>query len=427
MEALIAIILNILGNRADQAISVVRQSLKKVGSSVQNELKTALQKSFLSAFQKVVLDCHKELYPHKFLGVLPIYPLKHRNELKWLDKKRNQLAKELKRLEQGKSVDIPFISFDNNNEFLLNLTDSLITEELQIVKEKLIAEALKDSAIPDCYKKKVKADLFEQVCCHFEWESNYNQVVHNFVMNTKLTKLIAQKDDATATITLDVDIYNLSTPQLLGIVEKLQQCGKDVTLKIRRIEAGSVKLILGGSQKGIRLIDKQFKSGQLIEILGVKVKDICVEMPILPPRHIRVNLSQWLQNIFEEGWQTVETILGNEKAGLAFRNTTCTKRAKLIYLGTEHPVVLTVAIMQKDDVEIVLRIHTTAKYLPSNLKLSVLDELGVPLLDDDGVALEAQARSIDNYIQLSLYGQPGEQFGVKVVLEDNSVIESFVI
>jgi hypothetical protein len=45
-----------------------------------------------------------------------------------------------------------------------------------------------------------------------------------------------------------------------------------------------------------------------------------------------VNLSQWFENIFEVGWQAVETLLGTEPTELAFsfRNAPCMRRCKLI-------------------------------------------------------------------------------------------------
>ncbi len=422
-----SILANLMTTKADKLLK--GSALEKACKVIHREIKKGVVRSLLSALQKIVLDCHKELYPNKFLGVLPIYPPKHRDELKWLDQQRDQLAKELERLIRDQSVNMPFGNINSQ----LNLTDSSATKNIQLVKEKLIAEILKNDDVPDCYKRRVNSYLFDQVCDHFEWEINYNPQVNNFITHAKLTQLIAQNSNATVKLTLDVELNKLSTPQLNGIVEELKQHGMGVTLNILEIAAGSVKLVLEGSQKGIKRIEELFRSGQLTEVSGIPIKDVRVELPIIAPERTLINLSQWLQNVFEEGWQTVETLLGSEKAELAFsfRNTASIAQAKLIDLGIPHPVVLTIAIMQKADSEreILLQIHTTAeqKYLPPNLQLIVLDDSGMPVLDNNGVALEAQARSADNYIQLSLYGQPGEQFGVKIALKEASVVENFVM
>jgi hypothetical protein len=154
-----------------------------------------------------------------------------------------------------------------------------------------------------------------------------------------------------------------------------------------------------------------------------------------------VNLSQWLANVFESGWQTVESLFNPAEPELAFRfrsadSATLTdieqpsagiKRAKLIDLGMQlvgYPVALVVELVAESEERssILLQVHPTGNqpYLPPFLQLIVLDE-------STEVFLEAQARSADNYIQLQFSGRPREQFSVKVALGDASIIEDFVV
>ncbi|MCA1994258.1 MAG: DUF1822 family protein [Coleofasciculus sp. S288] len=163
--------------------------------------------------------------------------------------------------------------------------------------------------------------------------------------------------------------------------------------------------------------------------------------PAVTPK-TRVNLGQWLTDIFETGWQTVESLLTPTEPDLAFsfRSTESSVlteedaisqvgvgRAKLIRLGTESTgcvvaLVVEVRPQSGQGSSILVQVHPTGNqiYLPSGLQLIVLDETGATFL-------EAQARRMDNYIQLQFSGQPGEQFSIKVVLEDSSVTEDFVI
>jgi hypothetical protein len=178
----------------------------------------------------------------------------------------------------------------------------------------------------------------------------------------------------------------------------------------------------------------------------------------------KVNLSQWLGNIFETGWQAIETLLNQGEPELtiafrsaesavldselnlrepeletAFRSAESTvfdseisapggiKRAKLIDLGMQlagYTVALIVELTPQSHNRrhILLQVHPTGNqiYLPPLLQLTVLDEFGL-------VFLEAQARSADNYIQLQFSGLPGEQFSVKVALGEASITEDFVI
>jgi hypothetical protein len=155
----------------------------------------------------------------------------------------------------------------------------------------------------------------------------------------------------------------------------------------------------------------------------------------------RVNLSQWMANIFETGWQTIESLLNPGEADLAFsfrsaESTVMTdpelpdvgiKRGKLIDLGLQlagHPVALIVELTPESEQRrnILLQVHPAGNrlYLPPSLQLTVLDESG-------SIFLEAQARSADNYIQLQFRGLPGEEFSVRVALGDASIIEDFVL
>ncbi len=152
-----------------------------------------------------------------------------------------------------------------------------------------------------------------------------------------------------------------------------------------------------------------------------------------------VVLSQWLENVFETGWQTIESLLGLGQTDLAFsfrradtqepesQRPGGVRRAKLIDLGMQlagNSVALIIELRPESErkTDILLQVHPTGSqiYLPPLLQLIVIDE-------SQEIFLEAQARSTDNYIQLQFRGQPGERFSVKVALDDISITENFVI
>ncbi|MBD1935659.1 MULTISPECIES: DUF1822 family protein, partial [Cyanophyceae] len=146
---------------------------------------------------------------------------------------------------------------------------------------------------------------------------------------------------------------------------------------------------------------------------------------------MRVNLSQWFENIFEPSWQSMEAVLGTQRANLALslRSTpeASVERGKRIELGielTDQSVILAVALTPENDKEmnILVEVRPTSGqiYLPPNLQLMALDEEGALLM-------EAQTRSSNNFIQLQFSGFPGECFTVKVALGNISVSENFVI
>ena len=144
-----------------------------------------------------------------------------------------------------------------------------------------------------------------------------------------------------------------------------------------------------------------------------------------------VNLKQWFENIFDAGWQEIESLLRTHPAYAAssVRSTKgdLVSRGKLIDLGkllTQQAVVLVVTLTpdNEQEMDVIVEVHPTSKenYLPPNLHLT--------LLDCDGASvMEAQTRSSNKNIQLEFSCEIGERFSVKLALGDVSTIEDFVI
>jgi Protein of unknown function (DUF1822) len=156
---------------------------------------------------------------------------------------------------------------------------------------------------------------------------------------------------------------------------------------------------------------------------------------IVPNQLTATNLSLWLHNIFEVGWQSVDTILGAQRETLAFQfrtnaalNDVSVKGLKLIDLGMDlkgNAVMLLVGLTPEIDEKVNIRVQLyPAKgetYLPPNLKLGLLSPSGVTLQ-------EVESRSQDNYIQLKRFKSPaGKGFSIQVTLGDVSIKEDFVL
>ncbi len=147
-----------------------------------------------------------------------------------------------------------------------------------------------------------------------------------------------------------------------------------------------------------------------------------------------VQLKQWLENIFEAGWQEIETLFDNQRANpdwsLRGANGSFVSRGKLIDLekiGIIQSVILVVGFIQENDqqIDIIVEVHPRwgEIYLPPNLQVMVIDFEGV----EGESIMEAQTRSTNKNIQLQFSGDVGERFSIKLVLGDISVIESFLI
>jgi hypothetical protein len=148
-----------------------------------------------------------------------------------------------------------------------------------------------------------------------------------------------------------------------------------------------------------------------------------------------VKLNQWLQNTFETGWETLETLLSPPKMAFRSRNVVSdsltpinsdlgVERIKKFSLEpTAEQVGLLVRLQPRTELEMGIEVElyptNNQVYLPQNLQLMLLDE-------DGETVMQAEARSTKN-IQLKFSGESGEIFSVKVALGDLSIVETFVI
>ncbi|MGK7891851.1 MAG: DUF1822 family protein [Leptolyngbyaceae cyanobacterium] len=170
----------------------------------------------------------------------------------------------------------------------------------------------------------------------------------------------------------------------------------------------------------------------------------------LPP----VQLGQWLQGVFEAGWQQVDQILTPDYLTTAYSFRTASspsplesstldrsipeqqemekeservERAKWIDLDIqlEHQnVALVVQIQLETEQKIAVTIQLYPGQgqvvLPLGIELQVLDESGA-------IFSQTQARETDNLVQLKFSGDRHESFQIAVILGTIRVVESFVL
>lgn len=160
-----------------------------------------------------------------------------------------------------------------------------------------------------------------------------------------------------------------------------------------------------------------------------KLETLQKSSPVTPP----VRLHQWLQDTIESGWETLESLFGKTQWAWRYRSVRTAApprsvtRAKLLDLTPENRVALEIELVpiENSEIEIWVRVYPVQshidlpKYLPENLKLSILDELGTEVI-------QAEARSTEE-IQVKFIVDLGEMFGVRVALGEAIVTESFLV
>lgn len=227
---------------------------------------------------------------------------------------------------------------------------------------------------------------------------------------------VKEKEETLLVMTCDVEV---SEEILRTLEDKMKQILGANQIKMQKIERGSLIIYWQGSRSSYEQIEVLFRQGILSDRLGVPVLNVRVV-----PSENRVNLSQWFENIFTVGWQSVEELLTPQQLSPAVWSDRV-KQAKLFNLRADlisHAVNLVINLTRasEDRISIWLQVYPSGEdYLPLNLKLLVLAE--------GEVIEEVTARSADVLIQCQFDADPGDEFTVKLALGEVSVTEKFVL
>ncbi|MEL6496176.1 MAG: DUF1822 family protein [Cyanobacteria bacterium J06623_7] len=146
-----------------------------------------------------------------------------------------------------------------------------------------------------------------------------------------------------------------------------------------------------------------------------------------------VHLTQWLNNRFEPGWQSVETLFAASgrsparlRSAFSLRGSEVIKRFKQVCLGTDNAVevLLVIAVSQLESaIKICVQAQPPLRYLtlPERLRLNLLDPTG-------NILASIVAQSEDNFIQLPYFsGAKGEKFTISFALDGSRHQEKFLI
>ncbi|MEO1427768.1 MAG: DUF1822 family protein [Cyanobacteria bacterium J06633_8] len=138
-----------------------------------------------------------------------------------------------------------------------------------------------------------------------------------------------------------------------------------------------------------------------------------------------VKLSKWFDGILDNGWEAnlavaksispVETS-ANQETGAA-------KFIHLKHLSEALLLILRQTQMSPNEVEIVLRLYPASEsiFLLDGIKMTLLDE------GDQKIPQLEKKSKASNWLQLKFKGNIGDKFGLKISLEEDSILEKFVI
>ncbi len=152
----------------------------------------------------------------------------------------------------------------------------------------------------------------------------------------------------------------------------------------------------------------------------------------------RIQLSHWLQGIFEESWQELETLFSLENQNLRFNcrhnasvserlmksNQSQTTRVKIINLEqAEIEIALLVGLTPLTASEMNISVELSPLKIDSNLP----KELQLMILDESGKSVMQAETGGSETLIFKLSGESGEEFSIKIAWGEVSITEVFVI
>lgn len=114
-----------------------------------------------------------------------------------------------------------------------------------------------------------------------------------------ITQSLTLKEKIRYTFVLSGNVDEVDKETLETIVDHLRKITGDISLTLKEIQPGSIKLILEGSEEGFRLLAALLESGQLNQALGVPVEEISKEGEQLSQQTLDEQLNQLLQSVRE--------------------------------------------------------------------------------------------------------------------------------
>ncbi|MEL6381735.1 MAG: DUF1822 family protein [Cyanobacteria bacterium J06626_18] len=210
-----------------------------------------------------------------------------------------------------------------------------------------------------------------------------------------------------------------------AIFDLIKRHSGDANLTLRKLEKGSLIFVLEGSLEGFERMKYLFSEGLISTLMDAQILSVRTRTADQP-----VRLGNWLRGNFEVGWQPpalalTRALTATESSFEGIGNILC--RAKMIALETQTSdltiqLLIQLASQEQDMVDIAIQVHPAygVVYLPSGLQLAVIDPMS-------GLYEVVEALDQDNWLQLNIACERGEEFRVKVQLSDVVITEDFVV
>lgn len=259
--------------------------------------------------------------------------------------------------------------------------------------------------------------------------------VHNYFKWLKVETALHQSDSWNWSIRKFFDVADLMLPNIGRIECRPVLPGEDAVVLPQEV-----------TQERIGYVAVQFKAQlDYVEILGFaparaiigqsevieinRFQSLDVLIDTINQRKGLVNLCQWLEGIFDGGWQSPDLVLAGSFRSAATitredtnSRTNSISRAKVINVGRQIVLLMELTPTNSTVFDIRLRVYPAENtiHLPQDLELTILDESG-------NACMQTQTETDNDWIQLKFSCEHEEKFSVELKLGETSITEEFVV
>ncbi|MEL7035620.1 MAG: DUF1822 family protein [Cyanobacteria bacterium J06592_8] len=158
--------------------------------------------------------------------------------------------------------------------------------------------------------------------------------------------------------------------------------------------------------------------------------DIIAKLETVHSTAAPINLKNWLQGRFDQAWEAIETLTQPTHLELGwrfrqrYRTSFGVERGRILALEhsqTELAMILGLTPKTASELDISVELYPTRTHahLPETLKLMILDYTGQSVM-------QAEAGGSEKLL-FKFSGESGEQFSIRIIWQEMSITETFVI
>ncbi|MGD1913559.1 MAG: DUF1822 family protein [Rivularia sp. (in: cyanobacteria)] len=226
------------------------------------------------------------------------------------------------------------------------------------------------------------------------------------------------------------ELCMLEKPQVKPLPSLSEAKAQEIIKQLSKPTVYSPRLDINFTEWGAILASDEYRQ----ILYNRRIQNLQNQQLMDPTGKVVQKLNLWFENVFNEGWQSVDDFLSlTNTTAFQFRsdsvlNEVCVKGAKLIDLGMQlenTSVVLLIGLSPQIDNKVGIRVQLYPafgeNYLPASIKLTLVSKSGKSLQ-------YVESRSYDNYIQLKRFKLPlGKFFSIQVGFKDINIKENFVL